>query len=144
MSRLRGGKYRRDPDDIVPMAWNHPWTPTEQELTDLFLEVAHALGWSRAYHTHDSRRSAPGFPDWVMVHPGQRRILFVELKGFGGLASEDQRAWLADINDAGGEGYLVTTSGDQARDLAAIADLLRSRPTRRVVPAVPDPGKASL
>ena len=77
----KAARYIRDPADIVPMAWNHPWTPTEAEFTRLVLQVAHAKGWSRRYHTHDSRRSSRGFPDWVMVNVAQRRILFLETEG---------------------------------------------------------------
>lgn len=128
--RHRHGRYRTPDDQLVPMAWHAPWTPTEAEFTELFVDVAKAKGWDPMYHTHDSRRSFPGFPDWVVIHAVQRRILFVELKGFGGLASAEQRTFLAAINDAGGEGYLITTTQDYARDVAAFGDLLSARPRR--------------
>lgn len=124
----RASGYRPDPEALASMAWHHPWTPTEAEMTDLLLEIAEATGWSKRYHTFDARRSAAGFPDWVLVNPKQRRILFVELKGFAGLASIEQREFLAAINDAGGEGYLVGTTGDRALDQVRIAALLQRRP----------------
>ena len=120
----------RDEDAIVTMAWTQPWTPTEAEFTDLFLEIAAAKGWHHAYHVHDSRRSLAGFPDWVMMHTLQQRICFVELKGFGGVASDAQRDYLAAVNDAGGEGYLIGTTGDYAQDASRIAELLSERPRR--------------
>ena len=46
------------------------------------------------YHTFDSRRCAPGFPDLVMVHPETGRIVIAELKAEGGYARPEQRAWL--------------------------------------------------
>ena len=123
-------RYIRLAEDIVPAAWVKPWTPTEAEFTRLVLRIARAKGWSRRYHTHDSRRSDRGFPDWVLVHPGQRRVLFLELKGFGGDASDEQRAWLADLDTAGMEAYLVKTTGDWALDAARVAELFTKRPRR--------------
>lgn len=128
MTRSPVKPYRIRSEDLVPMAWHAPWTPTEAEFTELFLAIASAKGWLRRYHTHDSRRSSAGFPDWVLVNTFQRRILFVELKGFAGEASLEQRAWLRDLNDAGGEAYLLSTTGDYALDAASIAELLSRRP----------------
>ena len=125
----RTRKFTGDPD-LVPMAWTDPWTPTEAEFTRLVLQVAEAKGWSRRYHTHDSRRSSKGFPDWVMVHVGQKRILFLELKGFAGKASDEQRAWLEDLGGAGAEAYIVTTTGDKAVDMASLAEMF-DPPRRR-------------
>ena len=127
MTRTR--KYVRDPADIVPMAWHDPWTPTEAEFTRLVLQVARAKGWAHRYHTHDSRRSSRGFPDWVMVHEAQKRTLFLELKGFAGKLADDQREWLRVLGAAGNEAYCVTTTGDKARDMASLG--------RDVRPAVP-------
>ena len=126
----RGRSYRARAEDLVPMAWTHPWTPTEAEMTELFLEIAQRTGWQQRYHVYDARRSAPGFPDWVLINVDQRRIIFVELKGFGGIASAEQRDFLRAINDAGGEGYLLGTTGDQALDLTRIAELLQTKPAR--------------
>lgn len=120
--------YRRTAEQLIPDAWNRPWTPTEAEFTRLVLRIARAKGWTRRYHTHDSRRSTRGFPDWVMVHPGQRRVLFLELKGWAGSASEEQRAWMQDLHTAGAEAYIVSTSGDWPRDMAVLVELFTRRP----------------
>ena len=131
----RTRKFTGDPD-LVPMAWTDPWSPTEAEFTRLVLQVARAKGWQRRYHTHDSRRSSRGFPDWVMVHVGQKRILFLELKGSGPPSavkvSDEQRAWLEDLAAAGAECYIVRTQGDKARDMAELAEMF-DPPWRKIV-----------
>lgn len=50
---------------------------TETQLQDAVLELAGTLGWL-GYHTHDSRRSAAGFPDLTLVRAP--RIVLAELK----------------------------------------------------------------
>lgn len=60
------------------------------------------LGW-RAYHTHDSRHSAAGFPDLVLV---RERIVYAELKTTKGKLSPSQAAWMEALRAAGGEVYL--------------------------------------
>ena len=42
---------------------------TEKKFQAAVLQIANMYGWL-AYHTHDSRRSAPGFPDLVLVRNG--------------------------------------------------------------------------
>jgi hypothetical protein len=64
---------------------------TEKQLQAQVVQLAHLSGW-RCYHTHDSRRSAPGFPDLVLVRPP--RCLFVELKTTTGRLRPEQAAWL--------------------------------------------------
>lgn len=54
--------------------------------------LARELGYL-AYHTHNSRRSQPGFPDLVLVRRG--RIVWRELKTTRGKPSADQKKWLA-------------------------------------------------
>lgn len=67
---------------------------SERQLSDWVWGLAQLLGW-RGYHTFDSRRSAPGFPDWVFVRG--TRLLFVELKGDGGRTTAAQDAWLDEL-----------------------------------------------
>ena len=65
---------------------------TEKQLQEHIVGLARGLGW-KAYHTYDSRRSEPGYPDLHLVHPIQRRSLFRELKSRRGVVSPDQIEW---------------------------------------------------
>ena len=56
------------------------------------------------YHTWDSRRSEPGFPDCVIVLPAE--VIFAELKTQKGRVSTDQRRWLNDLHGARARCYL--------------------------------------
>src|SRR5262245_45502151 len=80
---------------------------TEKAWLATVLDAFRLHGWT-PYHTHDSRRSAPGFPDVVAVHPGQGRILYCELKRVGGRLTHDQTIWLSRLAAAGAEVYLWT------------------------------------
>ncbi|MDQ5821310.1 MAG: VRR-NUC domain-containing protein [Actinomycetota bacterium] len=64
---------------------------TEAEFSSLIVDVARLAGW-RKYHTHNSRRSSFGFPDWILVKDD--RMLAVELKTEKGKVKPDQQAWL--------------------------------------------------
>lgn len=57
--------------------------------------VADAAGWLR-YHVQGkgSRRSAPGFPDDVLVHPDGGPLYLWEYKRADGQVSPAQRRWL--------------------------------------------------
>ena len=62
----------------------------ERELTELVRKTCQEKGLL-AYHTYDSRMSAPGFPDWVIIrHPV---VHFLELKTDRGRVSDPQREW---------------------------------------------------
>ena len=63
---------------------------TEKALQAAVVKLARLKNWL-TYHTFDSRRSQPGFPDLVMVRSG--RLLFVELKSVNGLLRPEQRVW---------------------------------------------------
>jgi VRR-NUC domain len=65
---------------------------TEKQWQRIVIEAATALGW-KVYHTYDSRRSQPGFPDLVMTR--RRRTVYVELKTDKGRLTHDQREWIA-------------------------------------------------
>jgi hypothetical protein len=64
---------------------------SEAELQELVIAAARLGGW-RWYHTADSRRSNPGWPDLVLVRG--REALFVELKSEKGRVRPEQREWL--------------------------------------------------
>jgi hypothetical protein len=67
---------------------------TERQLQDAVIEAAKMFGWLH-YHTHDSRRSAAGFPDLVLAR--RRDVLFVELKSEKGRLRPEQEAWMKAI-----------------------------------------------
>lgn len=64
---------------------------SEAEFQELVLAQAHMRGFA-TYHTYDSRRSDPGFPDLVLVRGSQ--LIFAELKSAKGRLSDDQQGWL--------------------------------------------------
>jgi len=72
----------------------------ERELQAQVVELARWLGWL-VYHTYDSRRSAPGFPDLVMVHEGSGALLFAELKRDGQHPTPEQQRWLRALGRRG-------------------------------------------
>ena len=65
----------------------------EADLQSAVIELARTLGYL-VYHTHDSRKSAPGFPDLVMAHPRSGGLVFAELKTATGRVTAEQDAWL--------------------------------------------------
>jgi len=94
---------------------------TEAEFQETVIEIARALGW-RVSHTHDSRRSNPGFPDLTLVRNGV--LLFMELKSEKGKPTQPQIAWLIDL------GKLTTSHPDihvgcfRPSDMPRIRELL--------------------
>lgn len=75
---------------------------TEKQFQTQVLTTAQWLGWN-AYHTYDSRRSQPGFPDLVLVRD---RVIYAELKAERGSLSAEQRQWREWLIEAGAEYYL--------------------------------------
>ncbi|MGP5219417.1 VRR-NUC domain-containing protein [Arthrobacter rhombi] len=76
------------------LAWS------EKEFQQQVVDAAKRLGWL-AYHTHDSRRSEPGFPDLVLVHPVKGLVMFRELKTQKGRTSTAQDTWIKALRAAG-------------------------------------------
>lgn len=72
---------------------------SEAQFQSHVVALAHRLGWL-VYHTHDSRRSEPGFPDLVLV---RGRTLFRELKTSSGVLSKAQRVWLDRLESSGSD-----------------------------------------
>ena len=71
----------------------------EEEFQQQIIDLAHLYGWL-VYHTRDSRRSTPGFPDLVLVRD---RVLFREVKMAGGRLSDAQLDWKRRLESAGAD-----------------------------------------
>ena len=76
---------------------------TEKQLQAAVVKLAKLRLWM-VYHTYDSRRSEPGFPDLVLVRNG--RLVFVELKAASGRVTPAQRCWLDALKRAHREVYI--------------------------------------
>lgn len=74
---------------------------TEKEFQSQVIALARLRGWL-AYHTHDSRRSAKGFPDLVLcrVRNNAGRVIFAELKVGRNECTPEQRQWIAALLSA--------------------------------------------
>lgn len=77
-----------------------PTPAREREHQQAIIDLAKLRGWL-VYHTHDSRRSEPGFPDLVLVRGD--RCLFREIKTETGRVSEAQVTWSVALCDAGAD-----------------------------------------
>lgn len=112
-----------------------PFTPemargmSEATLQRNILSLATvSLDWL-AYHTHDSRRSQPGFPDLVLVSNTQKRLIFAELKTERGRQSIEQKQWERHLREAGhGEYYLWRPTHWLSGEIGSI---LQRRPAER-------------
>lgn len=92
---------------------------TEKEWQAQIVALARTLGWNGAYHTYDSRRSASGFPDLVLV---RERVVYIELKSEPGKLSPAQKQWIGWLLEAGAEVYIA-----RPRDLEALGTALGAR-----------------
>jgi len=80
---------------------------TEKDFQSQVEKIAKQCGWL-CYHTYDSRRSEPGFPDLVLV---KERVIFAELKTDSGKLSPAQMIWEQKLIAAGAE-YRLWRPGD--------------------------------
>ena len=90
----------------------------EKEWQAQVVSLARRLGWM-TYHTYDSRRSEPGWPDLVLL---RERMVIAELKTQKGRVSEAQQKWLDALREAGVETYLWRPS-----DMGQVAATLMKR-----------------
>jgi hypothetical protein len=81
-----------------------PASISERDFQNRVVELARLRHWL-VYHTHDSRRSDPGFPDLVMVRGGV--LVFAELKSQKGRTTLAQREWLLGLDGVGRTSYEV-------------------------------------
>ncbi|MFF3060162.1 VRR-NUC domain-containing protein [Streptomyces sp. NPDC057909] len=103
---------------------------SEEQWRRQVREVATRYGWTLQYHTVDSRRSDPGWPDEVFGHPVQHRTLFVEFKTDTGRIRPAQRTWLVHLADGGFEVALW-----RPRDLPTVLRVLGPAHQRAVLPS---------
>lgn len=71
-------------------------TISEKEFQQQVVDAARRLGW-RCFHTYDSRRSEPGFPDLLCVRDGE--LIVAELKSERGRLSPAQQRWIAGFRE---------------------------------------------
>jgi hypothetical protein len=100
----------------------------ERDLDEHVRGLAKLYGLA-AYHTHDSRQSPAGFPDWVIAGP--RGVLFRENKRQNGTPTPAQLTW-ARVLLAAGADYEVWRPAD-ALDGRIKAQLARLRGDRHGV-----------
>ena len=77
----------------------------EEQFQQAIIDLARTLGY-RAYHTHDSRKSEPGFPDLVLARAADNRLIYAEVKTETGRTTPDQEWWLQFLAARGEETYL--------------------------------------
>jgi hypothetical protein len=77
---------------------------TEKTFQAQVTELARLLGWV-VYHTFDARRSAPGFPDLLLISPSAGRLIVCELKVGDRRPTAAQGRWLELFKACGIETY---------------------------------------
>lgn len=131
---MRRGVWKRLAEAIVPEAWVDPWPdghPTHREVVDLWIQIARALGY-RVAVTHDSREehwgADSGWPDIFAVRSGRAYAIEIKTPAYP-TVTDEQRAWLTVLGAIPGitEG-VFRSSGDRARDMAVISDILSAAP----------------
>lgn len=74
----------------------------EKDFQNMVIGAARSLDPGMLiYHTYDSRRSEPGYPDLHLVSARFGISIFRELKTAKGRVSEPQKKWLQRMNDVG-------------------------------------------
>ena len=63
------------------------------------VQLAKLQHWT-VYHTYNSQRSEPGFPDLVLV---KHKCIFRELKTDKGRITEPQKLWINKLQEAGAD-----------------------------------------
>lgn len=114
---------------------------SEADLQAQVTKIATQLGFI-VYHTHDSRRSEPGYPDVAIV--GHGRYLLRELKREGKNPTPDQKRWIHELDQAGVDVAVWRpvdlVSGRVTRELTTAArgrDLLVERVADAICPKNP-------
>ena len=96
-----------------------PRAETEAQFQAAVITLARYAGWD-TYHTYDSRRSEPGFPDLVLAKGG--RLIFAEIKTARGRLSLAQRRWLTLLSNTPGVEVALWRPADFHQVKGALAD----------------------
>lgn len=91
---------------------------SEEDFDARLVKLAKELLWD-SYHTHDSRKSAGGFPDRTFWRD---RVFFAELKAEDGKLSAAQSTVIEGLRSAGAEVYVWRPS-----DWPAIVEVLTAK-----------------
>jgi hypothetical protein len=94
-------------------------TLSEKDWQQQVIELAELYGWL-IYHTFDSRRSHPGWPDLVLCRPPTGELIYVEMKTDKGRLSGPQRMWLDALRDCNQEVHVW-----RPRDFDAVHERLK-------------------
>lgn len=73
---------------------------TEKDFGLQIEELVTRLGL-RYYHTHRSQHSVAGFPDYVIISPRGRGMMYRELKREGNKPTAEQDVWLTMLSANG-------------------------------------------
>lgn len=72
---------------------------SERQFMLQVMDLAGLYRW-KVYHTHDSRRSQPGWPDLALCRPGNpARLVLAELKTERGRLTREQQEWLTALGE---------------------------------------------
>ncbi len=93
---------------------------SEKDFQRQVVGLARLHGWL-VFHDYDSRRSAPGFPDLVMVRHNASKPLFVELKTKTGKLSDAQTEWGLKLESCPGADYRVWRPEDMEEIVKTLA-----------------------
>ena len=104
----------------------HAANLSEQDFMTQVIDLAHLYHWL-VYHTYDSRRSAPGYPDLTFCHPTRCQYFLAELKAEKGRLSPAQQRWIDALHAAGIECHVWRPSNFDAV-LARLAQSLSMKP----------------
>lgn len=100
---------------------------SEKQFQAWVVRRARERGWARQFHVLRAQvqgvwvtnTSAPGVPDLWLLRPP--RLIVLELKRWGGKATDEQAAWIAGLQKVPGVDAFVVDPGDAADVLDLLA-----------------------
>ena len=105
-TKARKRRKKRVPIEAVLTSDFDPSALSEKDLQRAVMRAYQDAGWL-AFHEFDSRFSTSGFPDVFAVHPTTGHSHFVELKSAKGKLRAEQVEWIAALERAGHEVFVL-------------------------------------